>query len=439
MPTEAPHPFMPAIAIPILITLVALLCVVAVLSSLETVLFSLSYHDRSRLKRLSPPAERAAAKLLSQPRALLVLILFFNMIAVTLYFVLSTILGERLEKQWMSIALGAFNLLAMTVLSEVISKMIAGRYRVELARVMSIPALIAFTALRPLRVFLDRGVIAPLTRLVVSTGEGAAELSGEELSELLAQGKRQGAIDADEQRMLRQVIHFGERRVREIMVPRVQMEWLDEKATAPEVAELVRRTRLTRVPICRGSLDDEVIGLLHSKKYMASVAAGRAPALSESCEPVRYVPQTATLDKLLETMRTGGVKVALVVDEFGAVVGAVATQDLVRTLISELTEQEAEGEEEPQVQLVGLGIWSVPGRFSVREWARMFKMEDQSRVSTVAGLVFARLGRLPRVGDVVRLGNVRLEVARVHGRVAEEVLLSLIETPAERAEREAPR
>lgn len=426
---------MPTIAIPILITLVALLCVVAVLSSLETALFSLSYHDRSRLKRLSPPAERAAAKLLAQPRALLVLILFFNTIAVTLYFVLSTILGERLDKVWMSIALAAFNLLAMTLLSEVISKMIAGRYRVELARVMSIPALIVFTALRPLRVFLDRGVIAPLTRLIVSTGENTADLSGEELSELLAQGKRQGAIDADEQRLLRQVIHFGERRVREIMVPRVQMEWLDEKATAAEVAELVRRTRLTRVPICRGSLDDEVIGLLHTKRYMAVVAAGggRTLVLADLCEPVRYVPQTATLDKLLETMRSGGVKVALVVDEYGAVIGAVATQDLVRTLISELTEQEAEGEEEPQVQLVGLGVWSVPGRFSVREWARMFKMEDQSRVSTVAGLVFAKLGRVPRVGDVVRLGNVRLEVARVDGRVAEEVLLSLIETPAERA------
>ena len=426
---------MPAIAIPILITLLALLCVVAVLSSLETSLFSLSYHDRSRLKRLSPPAERAAAKLLSQPRALLVLILFFNTIAVTLYFVLSTILGERLEKMWMSIALAAFNLLAMTLLSEVISKMIAGRYRVELARVMSIPALIVFTALRPLRVFLDRGVIAPLTRLIVSTGQRTADLSGEELSELLAQGKRQGAIDADEQRLLRQVIHFGDRRVREIMVPRVQMEWLDEKSTTADVAELVRRTRLTRVPICRGggSLDDEVIGMLHTKRYLAAAAAGRARTLAESCEPVRYVPQTATLDKLLETMRAGGVKVALVVDEYGAVVGAVATQDLVRTLISELTEQEAEGEEEPQVQLVGLGVWSVPGRFSVREWARMFRLEDQSRVSTVAGLMFARLGRLPRVGDVVRLGNVRLEVARVDGRVAEEVLLSLVETPSERA------
>lgn len=428
---------MPLSGIPILIALVVLLCATAVLSSLETALFSLSFHDRSRLRRISPRADRAVGALLAKPRSLLVTILFFNTIAVTLYFVLSTILGEQMERLWMTITLAAFNLLAMTLLAEVVSKMVAGRYRVELSRIMAPTALVVFRGVGPLRVFLDRIVIAPLTRLFVPPEREAEELTGEELSELLAQGKRQGAIDADEQRTLRQVIHFGERRVREIMVPRVELEWLGESAGPEEVKELVRRTGLTRVPVCRGSLDDDVLGMLNTKRYLSRLAAavggGRAaPPVLEHCEPAHYVPQIGTLDKLLETMREGGVKVALAVDEFGAVTGAVATQDVVRTLLSELSEADEHAEEEMQIRLAGLGVWSVPGRFSVREWGSMFRIETVSRASTVAGLVFERLGRLPRVGDVVRLGNLRLEVAKLDGRVADEVLVSL-EEPARAA------
>jgi putative hemolysin len=432
--------------IPILLALPVLLIATALLSALETSLFSLSYHDRTRLRKQAPRAEQAAAVLLSNPRGLLVIVLFLTTIATTLYAVLTTILlgqsenfvrllgidGERehhVAKLVVEIAVAAFNVLAMTVLAEVVSKMLAGRYRVTVVRALAQPALVVYQAMSPLRVILDRGVVAPLTRLFVPHDMQRQEMRPEELSELLQLGEKSGAIDADEQRVLRQVIQLGALRVREVMTPRVELEWIDEAGTRDEVAELVKRSRLTRVPVCKGSLDDEIVGLLDAKKYLSQHAMGLRPTLAQCTDPATFIPQSAPLDKLLDLMRQGGVKLALIVDEFGGVVGAVSATDIVRRLISELESDDLGAAQEHRVEQIEPGRWSVPGRLSVREWARMFNINQRWRASTVSGLIFAQLGRVPKVGDVARIDNLRLKVLELDGRVAQRVLVWIEKEP----------
>jgi CBS domain containing-hemolysin-like protein len=157
---------------------------------------------------------------------------------------------------------------------------------------------------------------------------------------------------------------------------------------------------------------------------------------------VRYVPGSASLDKLLEQFSSAGVKLGLVVDEHGAVIGIVSTENIVQRLIVELTSDE-ELELESQVQQIGDARWSVPGRLTVRDWAAMFGLVGgtvEARVSTVGGLIFAKLGRVPRIGDVVTVGNLRLEVlsmvapadGRGVGRVVESAAVSLVGKESEK-------
>jgi putative hemolysin len=416
----------------ILLGLPVLVVASAFCSSSETALFSLTYHDRVRLTREYPLAASAVAYLLARPRPLLVTLIFLNTLVNTLYFVLTALLVGEVHGVWAKAGLSVLNVALLTVLAEVVVKMLAAEYRVAFAGVLAVPVEVVFRAIGPVRTFLDRGVIAPLARLIAPpehSGDAAHALTPDELTELVALGQREGAIDADEQAMLRHVIHFGELRVRDVMTPRTDLTWIDVAAPTQRVLEIWRRTGLTRIPVARGSLDHGLLGLLNVKTYVLALARGASPRVEQHLEPPRYFPETTTLDRLLTHFRDAGTKIGVCVDEHGEIVGVISVRDLVQRLITELA-SEAGDASEPRPEQVGPGRWIVPGRFSVREWPEIFGLRTDPRVSTLAGLVVARLGRLPKVGDSVRIGNVRLEVLSVAGRVADRVLVGLEEDSA---------
>lgn len=407
------------------------LAAVAVLSGAETALFSLTYYDRLKLAREHPRAARSVSYLLARPRGLLVLVLFLNMLAATIYSVLTSLAALRATEPWVGVALFLLNLLAMTLVGEVVSKMLAARYREPICRLIAGPLVLVYRALRPVVEFVEAGIIAPLARLFVPN-KAKSELTGEELDALLHLGQQEGAIDANEQRVLAQVIALSNLRVRDVMTPRVDVLWLDASVSVAEVQALAREHALTRIPVWQG--DEEILGLLDVKKFLAShAAAGLAPARStplsiKACiEPTAYTPESASLDKLLHHLRTSGVKLSICVNEHGGVTGVVSLQDVVRRLITEISRQDEQDTAAQQVRLVGLGMWEVPGRLSVREWAGMFGLKPDRRVSTVAGLIFARLGRTPQIDDAITIGNVRLRVAALDGRVVETAIVSLVD------------
>lgn len=434
-------------AISILLPLPVPLAVVAVASGVETALFSLTYHDRLRLKRLSPRAASAAAYLLARPRTLLVLVLFVTMAAATVYFVLTSLALLASESTWLKVVVGVVNLLLMTLVGEIVSKVLAARYRVEVCRLAAPWVLYVFRAVQPFLLVVENGLVSPLVR-VITPDRKSERLTEEELDALLHQGSAEGAIDADERRVLGQVIRLSGLRVKDVMTHRVDMQWVDDTATHAEVAALVREKRMTRLPVVKAGedIDAGVVGLLDVKRYLAAVAVGSGvqagmPApqqvkVTDALDPVRYVPGSASLDKLLEQFSSAGTKLGLVVDEHGAVIGIVSTENIVQRLIAELTSDE-ELELESQVKQLPApdGRWSVPGRLTVRDWAAMFGLVGgavEARVSTVGGLIFAKLGRVPRVGDVVTVGNLRLEVLSLVpgerggvGRVVESAAVSL--------------
>lgn len=416
----------------ILIALPLLVVASAFCSSSETALFSLTYHDRARLTKERPRAASAVAYLLARPRELLVTLIFLNTLVNTLYFVLTALLVGEVHGAWAKAGLSVVNVALLTVLAEVVGKMLAAEYRVAFAGALAVPVEVIFRAIGPVRTFLDRGLIAPLARLIAPperSTDAVHALSPDELTELVALGQREGTIDAGEQAMLRHVIHFGELRVRDVMTPRTDLVWIDAGASTESVLETWRRTGLTRIPVARGSLDHGILGLLNVKTYVLALARGASPRVEQHLEPPRYIPETTTLDRLLPHFRDAGTKIGVCVDEHGEIVGVISVRDMVRRLIAELA-SEAGDSSEPRPEQAGPGRWVVPGRFSVRDWAEMFGLPTDPRVSTVAGLVVARLGRLPKVGDSVRIGNVRLEVLSVAGRVADRVLVGIMEGPA---------
>jgi CBS domain containing-hemolysin-like protein len=413
--------------LPLLLLLLPLVAGSALCSGLETALFSLTHSDRVRLGKASPSAAGAVATLLAQPRRLLVSVLLVNTCVNAAYFVISSALTRRFEHPLWQPVVSLLMVVTLILLGEVIPKVLASSHRVTLSLALARGALAVSRAIAPVRTVVEVAAIAPLTRLLRSSGaEHPAPLSAEELSALLEHGARRGAIDEDEQRLLAEVVELGTTRVRDVMTPRVDIHWLDVRATYDEVADLVRRTGLTRFPVVERSPDNGVLGWADARRYLVQVGAGRRTlGIADLLESVHYVPDRARLDQLLDEFRRRAVHAALCVDEFGAVTGQVHIRDVVGELV--VTSPEAMQTPDEQVRSLGHGRWLVPGRLGVRDWEEFLGPAGGTRdrrASTVAGLILQTLGRVPKAGDTVRLGDVRLEIDSMRGPVIEHVIVS---------------
>ncbi len=399
----------------------------------ETAVFSLSHSDRTRLRRLSSGADRAIGALVGRPRAFLLSVLFLTSTANVAYFVVGAVLERRFVHHTLGIALNAALVLLLVVGADLLPKLLARANRLVFCRVAARPLIAVRDAVSPVTGVLELLLIGPIIRLL-RPGHTQREraLTAEELGALLDLSARTGALAADEQRLLGEVVELGVTRIREVMTPRVAMAWLEENAPPAKVREIARASTHQRFPVFRGSLDGKLLGMLDLHRYLPAAEGeggrGSAPRLSEYLTPALCVPERARLDQLLAQLSAGTNEVAICVDEFGAVVGIVGVGDVVGRLLARGAETATA--EEQGIERLGDDLWVVPGRLPARELAEYFLEEEgreqpSSAASTVGGLFFARLGRVPRVGDAVRLGNVRLVVEAMSGRTVDRVRVSV--------------
>jgi magnesium and cobalt exporter, CNNM family len=410
--------------IPMLVALPILLACSAFFSGSETALFGLTGNERLGLRRSGTLAGRAVDSLLANQRMLLITVLVGNMTINVLYFVVTSVLLMKTQRGVAAqIALAAAFLLAIIALGEVIPKLIAHARRTGFALLAAPPLLTLHSLLGPLRLVLDRLVVAPLSRLT-SPSRLPPRLNEQELSALLDLSSSSGVIDEEEQRILQDVINLSQLKVRDVMTPRVRLVAVPAGAPYDDVRAVAARTRLTRLPVYARNID-HVIGLLPVRRYLVE-GRNDPGALRRLLEPTGYVPETARLDQLLERFRRTRTQLAVVVDEYGGTAGLVALEDVVEELVGDIA---GPGERGPQAPVpIGPGRWRVDGGLSAREWAETFGQRLVSpQVVTLGGLMVATLGRSPQPGDAVDLGNVRLEVERVERSRVLSVIVTLRE------------
>ena len=399
-----------AVDLPLLLLLPLLLALSGFFSGSETALFGLTATDRMQLRRERSLISRAVDVLLANQRMLLITVLLGNMTVNVLYFVISSVLLMKADAGGLvgELLLAGVSLVVLVVCGEVVPKIVANSHRTTFVSVVATPLFSVHRLIGPLRVGLDRLVIGPLSRLT-SPPQTPPRLDEEELAALLEISGQQGVIDIDEQRLLQDVLNLSRLKARDVMTPRVRMAALPLTAARADVADLARKTRLTKFPVFEGDVD-HIVGLLHVKRFL--IEGTDAADLRKMVTPVRFVPEMATLEQLLEHFRSTHSQLAIVVDEFGGTAGLVALEDVVEEIVGDITS--AVDMESQTPQPIGPGRWRVGGDLNVHDWAQAFGQRLVSpRVATLGGLIASRLGRAPRVGDEVDLGNVRLEVEAV--------------------------
>jgi CBS domain containing-hemolysin-like protein len=250
--------------------------------------------------------------------------------------------------------------------------------------------------------------------------ELASARSPEELGALVRSSAEHGTLDQSTATLLDRSLRFGDRTAGELMTPRVQVEALRMDATVLDLIEKARETGFSRFPVHNGDLD-EVRGIVHVKQAFSVPVHQRATTpVSALMRPVQTVPETLEGDALLDRLRASGLQTALVVDEYGGTAGLVTLEDVVEEIVGDVRDEHDRREAAP-VRPLGKDSWMVSGLLRDDEVAEAtkFRMPDGD-YETLAGLVMAKLGRIPQVGDEIRIDGWRITVMRMDKlRVAE--------------------
>jgi len=249
---------------------------------------------------------------------------------------------------------------------------------------------------------------------------GSDPHSETELRALLRQSSEEGLIELAEQRMSENVLLYGDRRAREVMRPRPEVNFLTVDQPTAEAGALVVETGHTRFPLCdaEGGLDS-VQGLVNAKDILATYVQARQTSLDALSRPIMHVSESMLIDELLREMQRRRMHVAVVVDEHGTAVGLVTMEDIVEEIVGEI-EDEFDEEGEPLVRQED-GHWLVDGHASLRLVSEEVGLElDDHHEATIGGHLLERLGRLPEAGEELEVEGRSVEVTRVEeARIAQ--------------------
>ena len=230
-------------------------------------------------------------------------------------------------------------------------------------------------------------------------------------------------LDRNDIDMVRSISHMDDLDVKDIMVPRLDVQAVEVAIPMDELVPMLVSTRHTRVPVYRDTMDN-VVGIIHISDVLQVVAEGKTGARVDAImrEP-EFVAENMAVDDLLHLMRSKSLQMAIVVDEYGGVEGIVTLEDVLEEIVGEIDDEfDDAGAEE--LEPVADGSWLVKATAPVEDVSRVLGLEfDCEDVNTIGGYVYTRLGRMPSVGDVVVSDQTSIEVTQVRGRRIYELRL----------------
>jgi len=251
-------------------------------------------------------------------------------------------------------------------------------------------------------------------------------ISAEELRLIIEQGGEQGILEAEEQQMIHAVIELGDQRIHEVMVPRTSMVSLASNSTMEQAIDTVIEQGHSRIPVYEESID-EIIGILYAKDLLPilKASADERPALRSLLRPPVFVPESMSVDDLLHEFQRRKVHLAIVLDEYGGTAGLVSIEDLLEEIVGEI--QDEYDEEEPLIVRISEDEARIDGRVAADDLAELFDtklgLEDADEYDTVGGLIYHRIGGVPKPGDRIEVDGLTLTVETTDGRRVGKVLV----------------
>lgn len=327
---------------------------------------------------------------------------FASTVAVTVVSFLHVVFGEQAPKTW------------------------AIHYPETTSRWVAAPLILFSWVTRPVTDALNWSAnqVVRLVGIRGATPEHERVHSPEEIMMLVEQSRKTGRLDTQDARMIEGVFEFSEKNAIDVMTPRTQIVALPVTLSLAEVADRVAAAGRSRYPVYRESLDD-IVGTVHAKDVLRALRSDSTKPLESILRPPLFVPGTREVEDVLADMKRQKVHLAIVLDEYGGTAGLVTMEDLLEEIVGQIYD-EYDRPDTPQGGTQTVTAPVISGSTEVADVNRNYGLQlDDTDYTTIGGVVFGKLGRLPRVGDRVELTGAAFEVIEMEGRRVGKVRLTL--------------
>ena len=273
-------------------------------------------------------------------------------------------------------------------------------------------------------------LLGPVTKLLIAVGNALTPGKGfrsgpftseAELRDLVDQAHERGLVESDEHEMIHSVFELGDTLVRELMVPRTDMVWIEKDKTLRQGLSLALRSGYSRIPVV-GTGPDNIIGIVYVKdlarRALDHHEAEQSENIEEHMRPATFVPEIKMADELLKEMQRNQIHLAVVVDEYGGTAGIITIEDIIEEIVGEIEDEFDDGDDD--------FVWLTPDKarakssLHIEDLADELKIEisesDFEDVDTIGGLMAQKLGRVPIAGSTVSLHGWSVTSERPLGR-----------------------
>lgn len=273
-------------------------------------------------------------------------------------------------------------------------------------------------------------ILGPVTKLLITVGNAITPGKGfrsgpftseAELRDLVDQAHERGLVESDEHQMIHSVFELGDTLVRELMVPRTEMVWIEKDKTLRQGLSLALRSGFSRIPVV-GTGPDNIIGIVYVKDLARRALdhhdAEQSEYIEQHMRPANFVPEIKMADELLKEMQRNQIHLAVVVDEYGGTAGIITIEDIIEEIVGEIEDEFDDGEDH--------FTWLSPDKaranasYHIEDLADELKIEinesDFEDVDTIGGLMAEKLGRVPIAGSTISLSGWSITSERPLGR-----------------------
>ena len=439
----------------LLLIQVILIALNAVFASAEIAVLSVSEARVAKLAEQGSKKARRLSRLTAEPAQFLATI----QVAITLSGFLGSALAAEnfsdrlvnwLIAQGLTISPATLNTIAVVLITlalsyltlifgELVPKRLAMKKSEEIA--LGVSGMISGISIffRPVVWLLSVSTNAVLRLCGVDPHENSEQVSEEEIRMMVDAGSENGAIDHEEKKLIQNIFEFDDLSAGEVATHRTDVVLLWMEDSMEEWAKTIHESRHTRYPICEDS-PDHIIGVLNAKDYFRLTDQSRERVMACAVKPAYFVAENTKADVLFRNMKRDRKSIAIVLDEYGGMVGIVTRNDLIEQLVGEMSSDEAEAPQDaPQMIRTGENQWTIQGNVALRDVEAATGVTfDEGEYDTLTGLVFNTLGRIPEDGRQ----DIDLDVGPVHVHVSgiseHQIDTATVEVLPERAEDTQP-
>jgi len=311
------------------------------------------------------------------------------------------------------------------IVGELVPKRLALIFPESIAAKMAAPISSVAIVLHPFVVLLTASTSAILKVMGVKDRDGS-DVTQEEVETMIAEGTASGLIEPEEQTMIEEILRLGDRPIRVAMTPRHEVFWVALNDSEEVLREEVRTCPYSRIVVARENDVDNPLGVVHKKDLLDSLLDNGEFNIEKHVQTPAFIPQSTSVLKAMEILKSSKVHMAFLVDEFGAFEGVVTATDLLEMIAGDF--DEGHDDAEVNIRQREDGTWLVDGQTDLDELADELGEDfgEADGFHTIAGLVLHQLSRVPAEGEILQLGRFEVEVIDMDDRRIDKLLFKQV-------------